>query len=177
MNLVIVTVLALLVCSCRNNNEQRGKYFSYQLIHEDRFYTKLAIIYGDDNTSNYVMFDDEEDYYDDNIYEWHMALLIARGLCANSCIEKGDFNTLKCVHCLPDCLDKYGIMDEKTRNIILKTYYDYQDVKIYEPERGYGWRKYPVRGGFGEEVTLFRIEEGKYENVPGGTLGIKFPFF
>lgn len=78
------------------------KFFSYQLLesHEehvkfnygwDRFVGDwiencgrniegLVICYGDSETSNYLMFDDEENYYNDCIYEWTVALTIARNV-------------------------------------------------------------------------------------------------
>lgn len=196
--LILATMMLLLVCSCGNNGgqqrekkeqEESEKFFSYKVLsrksslhNEDSgIYTLagLAILIGDDNSSNYMMFDDEEDYYNDYIYEWALALRIASHqytfAYADDPIWKKE-NNLICVHCLPDCLDKYGIVDDAERELILKTYYDLKEAAIYEPERGYGYRKYPVERAkyWNKYVELYRIKDGEFEGVPAGALGIKF---
>lgn len=201
MNLVIMTTMVLFVCSCGDNRGQqqnnenldkKGKevpqYYSYQIVEEiDKGYTDgrpclcyLVILYGNDNSANYVMFDDEEQYYDDCIYEWTMALAIAKKLYL---YRIGDLNQknayLKTVHCLPNCLDAYGVVDGKAKETIMKTYYDIQDATIYEPEHRYGKRRYPVDETYGygiKHVELFRTN-GQDENVPSGALGIKFTYY
>lgn len=198
MNSVSVAMMILFVCSCGNNVGQQSeskeqketeKFFSYKVlsrknsIHKEDsgIYTLagLAILIGDDNSSNYMLFDDEEDYYNEYIYEWALALGIASHqytfAYADDPIWKKE-NNLICVHCLPDCLDKYGIVNDKERELILKTYYDLKDAAIYEPSRGYGYRKYPVEMAKyrNKYVVLYRIGDGEFDDVPTGTLGIKF---
>lgn len=188
MNFVIMTMMALLVCSCGNNGGQQetsknetGKYYSYHpLLYGGKDLMGLVILYGDDNSANYVIFDDEENYYDGCIYEWAMALRMAYALYVKR-VGQSQYNAyLKCVHCLPNCLDKYGIEDDGIREAVMKTYYDLQNATIYEPDRRYGLRKYPIdeaKYGIGRRyVELFRIKEGEYENIPGGTLGIRFTY-
>lgn len=195
--LVMLTAMVFFVCSCENGSGQKEKakdneseqtysdkadieetnkpekYFSYQIrCAENGFFIGAAILYGDDNKMDYMKFDDEEDYYDGFIFEWALGLSIAHDLWNE---RKKENEYLKCVHCLPSCLDKYGIVDEEVREILLKNYYDLKDAAIYEPKRGYGYRKYPVdraKYHYGEYVLLYRIDED--EDVPPGTLGIKF---
>lgn len=230
----------------------------------------LAICYGDAATMKYVMFDDEEDYYNDCIYEWTLALRIANRLYGRNedrytyyVKEKGrieenenilvyednnsssdvlyrinpngdtaivfypritylyrdsltapwerrtidpyavydsgdtlsfgdtipryyykndkeEFNRimvdlLNYVYCLPYCIDEYG--DKEIVEIFKKTYYDYKEEPIYEPEKGYGYRKYPILDPILNHyvyVELYRIKGGEYKNVPEGALGIRF---
>lgn len=193
MNLVMAIMMALLACSCGNNGRQQGEndyenyeiveeaeeYFSYQVLIgsfiEKEYFGGLAILHGDDNSSDYILFDDEEDYYNDYIYEWALALKVAYNLYYSGIHDSKQINAcLKTVHCLPNCLDAYGIMDGKVRETILKSYYDLQDVAFYEPDRRYGIRSYPVdKFGYGiNRVVLFRIED-QYESIPLGVLGIK----
>ena len=198
MNSVLMTMMMLLVCSCGNNGKQQSdnkeqeeteKYFSYKVLSRrsiifnvDYGYyasAELAILVGDDNSSNYMMFDDEEDYYNDYIYEWTMALSIVQEQYKNAYADDPIWekeNNLNYVHCLPECLDKYGIVDDAERELILKTYYDLKDAAIYEPERGYGYRKYPVEKARyrNEYVELYRIKDEEFEGVPAGALGIRF---
>lgn len=251
------------------------KFFSYQLLesHEehvkfnygwDKFvgnwiedcgcrFEGLAICYGDMESSQYLLFDDEEDYYNDCIYEWTMALKIAQAVYnANNrrysytsdgdtlyqVNMKGDTlitfkhsylqyyddgkgkswnknddyaidsygdtiihgktiksyeniyfennkrsisEILNYLHCFPSCIDDYK--NSEIVEIVKKTYYNCQDASVFQPERGYGYRSYPIDGfgsshvdalGFYHYVKLFRIKEGEYEGVPAGTLGICF---
>ena len=199
--LVILTAMVFFVYSCGNNGGQKEhtndnaseqsyfdetdaeeenepeKYFSYQILRTGNdFFFGVAILYGDDNTMDYLKFDDEEDYYDGFIFEWALGLSIAHDLCWNSSlVGKNENEYLKCVHCLPSCLDNYGIVDEGVRKIFLKKYYDLKDAAIYEPKRGYGYRKYPVekaKYSYGEYVLLYRIDAD--EDIPSGTLGLRF---
>lgn len=79
-----------------------------------------------------------------------------------------------CVYCLPSCID--GIVSGKVKEVFKKTYYDLKEAHIYQPDKGYGYRKYPIdEGKYGYDyVELFRIDGEKYENVPNGALGIRF---
>ena len=88
--------------------------------------------------------------------------------------EKSIGQLLDYVHCMPNCLDNYK--NSEIVEIFKKTYYDLQDAGIYAPEKGYGFRKYPIdKDKYGYDyVKLYRIKEGEYKNVPGGVLGIKF---
>lgn len=278
INLVMVTTMALLVCSCGNNAGQTGgskdntetgtqtetaveedEYFSYQLLETHYFETfnygfgdfvgdwvvhnvvfnGLVVCYGDSALPQYLMFDDEEDYYNDCIYEWTIALKVAKllfeanirhrfyvedNLVLYQMNENRDtlvtfrhlysgcsFNTrndyaidfnrdtiihgdtisefdyryfennknsiselLNFIHCMPGCIDDCN--NSEIAEIFKKNYYDLQDAGIYTPEKGYGYRKYPVdKSEYGYDyVTLYRIKEGEYKNVPGGVLGIKF---
>lgn len=280
MSLVVMTTIALLVCSCGNNARQSGeskdkteteaetqtetkvdeeKYFSYQLLETNKYmgfnygsgdfvgdwiepnntFNGLVICHGDKELSQYLMFDDEEDYYNDYIYEWTLALKMAKVLYnANTrhrlyikkdnvlyqMNENGDtlvtfrhlysgntFNTrndyaidykgdtilhgdtikkydykyfannkksigelLNYIHCMPNCIDSYN--NPEIVELFKKTYYDFQGTSIFEPEKGYGYRKYPIdEGKYGYDyVKLYRIKEGEYDNVLGGVLGIKF---
>ncbi len=233
---------------------ENEKYFTYKFLEKENPFFKnlasykrdwviiggwdcdgLAVCYGDDGLSKYVLFDDEEDFYNDCVYEWAMSLKIAKelykwnrvayeecdvidaenlmkfclvsrlsndtiityydreeGLFAfdknNEMINKGDTiveeeykinkqslsHVLGYVHCLPKCIDEYKNLE--IVEIFKKTYYDLQDARIYAPEKGYGFRKYPIdKDKYGYDyVILYRIKEGEYKNVPGGVLGIKF---
>ncbi len=230
------------------------KYFLYKFLEKDNPFFKnlasykrdwviiggwdcdgLAVCYGDDGLSKYVMFDDEETFYNDCVYEWAMSLKIAKELykwnrvAYDECdvidaenlmkfclvsklsndtiityydreegrfaldknkeiINKGDTileeeykinkqslsHVLSYVHCLPKCIDEYK--NPEVVEIFKKTYYDLQDAGIYAPEKGYGFRKYPIdKDKYGYDyVKLYRIKEGEYKNIPGGVLGIKF---
>lgn len=81
---------------------------------------------------------------------------------------------LNCVHCLPNCIDDNANGEEK--EIFKKTYYDLKEAHIYQPDKGYGYRKYPIdKNKYGYDyVELYRIEGGNYKGVPQGTLGIRF---
>ena len=277
MNLVVMTTIALLVCSCGNNARQSGeskdnietetqtetvveeeKYFSYQLLGSQSysrtsfmdskcltdfgyFVEGLIVCYGDSKTSQYLLFDDEEDY-NESIYEWALALKTAKELSSmndmqykfdmnveigegeycdymidrrrgdtlityteytyqnyrsyaidnyGDTIQQGDTikgydyiyfenpeksigQLLDYVHCMPNCIDSYK--NAEIVELFKKTYYDLQDAGIYAPEKGYGFRKYPIDDEkYGHDyVKLYRIKEGEYKNVPGGVLGIKF---
>lgn len=251
-------------------DEEPEMFFSYQLLGEreykkfdgDRwkegewvedmgyFLDGLVICYGNSETSHYLMFNDEENYYNDYIYEWTMALKIAKtfnrvnngidvhdddgdGLSlirrnlinenrdtlyvirhlydsvghiikdyaidgygdtlkqgdtisrVGYCFEDGEKSIceiLNFLHCFPDCIN--GYKNEEIKELFKKTYYDNKDVSIFLPERGYGYRKYPVDGfgnyisfeDYANYVRLFRIEEGKYAGIPGGALGICFSY-
>lgn len=293
INLVIVTMMALLIYSCGNNSGQHGendydkgkkkeKYFSYQLLETHKKLEKLGdvtfrnwdkcdwtldygnqldglvICYGDNYSKNYLLFDDEEDYYSTYIYEWALALKMAQSLYnANnrtlyigrtvdvksendsaifshftmyqtnakydtiitfksvSCYEKGSRRSgfeiidayatdktgkrigegdtilnfehvffddnqetigdlLDYIPCMPSCIDEYT--NAEIVKLFKKTYYDLQDAAIYEPKRGYGFRKYPVdMAKYGSRyVELYRIKEGEFNDVPAGALGIRF---
>lgn len=264
------------------------KHYSYRLLEKHNGYSKdtrygmqwyydngnslkgLAICFGDAISTNYVMFDDEENYYNNCIYEWTMALRIANRIygrnedCYSYYVkEKGRIkenhnllvyednsstsdvlyrispngdtvlvfypritylhrdsttapwerrtidpyavyysgdtlmlgdtipkyyykldkekfnmlivNLLNYVYCLPTCIEECD--DKEIVELFKKTYYDYKEEPIYEPEKGYGFRKYPVLDPIVDHyvyVELFRIKEGEYQNVPGGALGIRF---
>ena len=230
----------------------------------------LVICYGDATALNYVMFDDEENYYNDCIFEWTMALRIADKLYSrnksyytfeNGRIEESEnlliyrdensssavmyrispngdtvltfyprmtylyrdtviaplerrtrepyaiynsgdtlrfgdtilkyyyridkdennhiiTNLLDYIYCLPDCIEEY--YDKEIVELFKKTYYDFKDESIYTPEKGYGFRKYPIDIQVDYNrvkcVELFRIKEGEFDNVPGGALGIRFNY-
>lgn len=88
--------------------------------------------------------------------------------------EKSIGQLLDYVHCMPNCIDSYK--NSEIVELFKKTYYDLQDAGIYAPEKGYGFRKYPIDDEkYGHDyVKLYRIKEVEYKNVPGGVLGIKF---
>lgn len=271
MNLILMTTVALFVCSCGNNVGQTGeskdntetetqtetaveeeKYFSYQLLGRHSYmrfpfmdskcltdcgyYLEgLIVSYGDTKSSQYLLFDDEENCYNRSICEWALALKTAEELSSmnkvgynydNNVIIDGVFydymidkrrdtlitythpqsfainnqgdtihqgDTIKgydyiyfenpeksisqlldYVHCMPGCIDNYKNAD--IVEIFKKTYYDLQEAGIYAPEKGYGFRKYPIdKEKYGYNyVKLYRIKEGEYKNVPGGALGIRF---
>lgn len=239
-----------------NQTVDLEKYFSYQVVtsthpssryvhlqrpswHDDlgkcweldegNFVTDLIICYGNEESSQYLMFDDEEDY-DDYIFEWSLALKIAIKLydanlryCKedrnDSCYfvldsredtlitfyyrngyaidNKGD--TIDCgetiqfyenkyfdnpqksigellnyTHCLPNCINSYKYPE--VVEIFKKTYYDLQEALIFMPEKGYGYRYYPIeeeKYGW-DYLKLYRVKDGQFENVPGGALGIQF---
>lgn len=239
---------------------EEEKYFSYQLLESRNLYVRynfmdskcltddgcffdgLIICYGDSKSSQYLLFDDEEEYYNESIYEWSLALKTASELYNKNkyhftrenrvrigegeycdylidrrrgdtlityteytyqnyrsyaidnhgdTIFKGDTikgydyvyfenpkksigQLLAYVHCMPNCIDNYT--NSEIVEIFKKTYYDLQEAPIYEPEKGYGFRKYPIdEKKYGHDyVTLYRIKEGEYKNIPGGVLGIKF---
>lgn len=244
--------------------EEEEKYFSYQLLESRHFYVRynfmdskcltddgcffdgLIVCYGDSKSSQYLLFDDEEDYYNGCIHEWALALKTASELYRMNKVfyvqdrsnfdRKGDStihreyliderrgdtlitytkidyywnhyeyainkngdtiqtgDTIKgyeykyfknpeksigqlldYVHCMPNCIDSYK--NAEIVELFKKTYYDLQDAGIYAPEKGYGFRKYPIDDEkYGHDyVKLYRIKEGEYKNVPGGVLGIKF---
>jgi hypothetical protein len=182
--------MVFLVCSCDNNrgqqlenNREKGKetekYFSYQILLENDYDGKnrfkgLAILYGDDNSSNYVMFDNDEDYYNDCIREWTLAWSIAQHLYYFVADQNQIESYLKTIHCLPNCFEKYGITDDKIKGIFLKQYYDNRELKIYEPQRYYGMRIYSIENQLGGvfQRRLYRIED-ELGNIPTGTLGIR----
>lgn len=78
------------------------------------------------------------------------------------------------IPCMPSCID--GYKNAEIVELFKKSYYDLQDAAIYEPERGYGFRKYPVdMAKYGSKyVELYRIKEGEFNDVPAGALGIRF---
>ena len=265
-----------------------SKHYSYRLLEKHNGYSEdtrygmqwcydngnslkgLAICYGDASATKYVMFDDEENYYNNCIYEWTLALRIANRIygrnedrytyyvkekgrieenenllvyedtnsssdvlyriCPNgdtaiifypritylyrdsltalwerqtidpyAVYDSGDtlsfgdtipkyyykndkeefrrlmVDLLNFVYCMPYCIEEYG--DKEIVEIFKKTYYDYKEEPIYEPEKGYGYRKYPILDPILNDfvyVELYRIKEGEYINVPGGALGIRF---
>lgn len=239
---------------------QEEKHFSYQLleghhaywrypftvskyiIDEGGFFDGLIVCYGDSKATQYLLFDDEEDYYNGSIYEWTLALKIAselyrvnkelyskdnkaeigegeycyylidkrrgdtlitytdyayqrfRNYVINNqgdTIQEGDTikgygyvyfekpektisQLLTYIHCMPDCINSYN--NPEIVEIFKKTYYDLKEAGIYAPEKGYGFRKYPIdKEKYGHNyVKLYRIKEGEYKNVPEGVLGIKF---
>jgi len=243
---------------------EEEKYFSYKLLESRNLYVRynfmdskcltddgcffdgLIICYGDSKSSQYLLFDDEEDYYNGCIHEWALALKTASELYRinkvfyvqdrsnfdrkgdstihreyliderkgdtlitytkidyywnhyeyamnknGDTIQTGDTikgyeyryfknpeksigQLLDYVHCMPNCIDSNN--NSEIVEIFKKNYYDLQGASIYEPEKGYGFRKYPIdEKKYGHDyVTLYRIKEGEYKNVPGGVLGIKF---
>lgn len=168
------------------------KYFSYKVLYscgpsgfssigDYCSFGGLAILYGNDNNMNYIMFDDEENY-DDDIYEWYLAYKMAENLWnLNLFCREGDaklkeqkiYSYLKYITCMPDCLNQY-VTDDIAKESFRKTYYDERDVELYEPTRGYGYRKYPYThpgsSSYGA-IRLKRIDDNNY-GVPKGILCI-----
>lgn len=197
----LVTTMALSLFSCDNNGRQNEKqneettetekYFSYEVLLDSyQNYRGLAILYGDDNNRSYLMFDDEATYYNDCIYEWNLARNMAFELLDYNRIRSHRDNPycngdkeqiiqklneyLKCVHCMPSCLDKYVVTDDIAREVFLETYYNLQDYVLYEPIRRYGSWNYPTGGylyGRPIYIEIFRVDDGY--NVPKGTLAIQ----
>ena len=172
-----------------NNDNKTEKYYSYKVLWthygspEPHYAPKgLAILYGDDSNSEFVMFDDEASYYNKYIYEWYLAFYTGFQLASrNGAYKDKDKieNYLNCIHCMPNCLDKYGVNDSETREWFMEAYYDLRERGIYEPTRRYGSWKYPYENDFSTKwcIELFRIKEGEFENIPGGTLGIHYSSF
>lgn len=78
------------------------------------------------------------------------------------------------VGCLPECIN--SCKNEEIEELFRKTYYDLKEAGIYQPDKGYGYRKYPIdkdRYGY-DYVELFRIDGKEYHDVPNGALGIRF---
>lgn len=72
------------------------------------------------------------------------------------------------------------IQNEKLKEAINRTYYDWRNTTIYEPSEGYGYRRYPYENEY-HSLGVRRVErEGKYttyattdgELVPVGALVI-----
>lgn len=194
--LVIMTVFA---CSCNDiirsvgneffdNKSDSGyistftsnEYYSYMMLWTSRGHSfgGLAILHGDDNSSDFVKFDDDASYYNRYISEWFLACGTALYLYfyTNNAYNNRESinNYLNCIHCMPNCLEKYGVVDPEIKEIFLESYYNARDIGLYEPTRRYGSWKYPYDSDtFGACIELFRIQDGEFENIPGGTLGIR----
>lgn len=189
---IIIIIMCCLILGCNGNavkNDEEDDtneyyesfvsemFFTYKVIRNiENDFLGLAILVNNNGTEEYVMFEDGKDY-NQYIYEWFHALKIAIALKN----EEDSLNDdqieayLRYVHCLPNCLNESHLVKDKIKETILESFYDWQDVIMYEPKRYYGYMKYPysIHNNRLRSMVLCRVES-ENRNVPNGTLRIYF---
>ena len=117
-------------------------------------------------------------HYNKYIYEWFSALIIAGTLINDGYESLSDEKIeayLAHVHCLPYCMNESSGMNDEIREIIIKAYFNWQDVIIYKPQRYYGYFKYPynIHSSKFRSLVVCKVND-EDSNVPNGTLRIYF---
>ena len=152
--------------------QKDGYYVVYN--NSDTIYTFVETMSNNPYSTNYSILDKNgnEIQKGDTLMSWEFA----NGRTAEYILPYLN----EYVGCLPECIN--GCQNEEIREFFLKTYYDIQEMRIFEPRKGYGYRTYPIEGykyydKYGQKcgsISLFRIKGGKYPNIPDGALGIWF---
>ena len=158
-------------------------FFTYKVIRSfDNEKKGIAIMVNKNGSEEYVLFDDEMSY-NHYIHEWIRVLKVAEELDDMELDDEQINDYLGQIHCLPDCLKNIRHKNSKIDDAVLDTYYDWQDVKIYEPHRLHGSHTYPFLSPGQDDIlndikfyiVLYRIRTDDY-NVPIGTLAMDFDY-
>ena len=171
---------AILLSSCSNNGSSsssdtrsnKESHYTYRILMRQASYDEsevrsVGLLIGIPNEDgggyNYVLFDDEMNYnaYAAEFLIAHHAAVNCEYFMEESEISFEDIERALQYVKIDNLPITNEIPNEKLKEAINKAYYDYRNTTIYEPEEGYGYRRYPYYSEKWGKVSDFKVERLK----------------